>query len=133
MLVTRPTMVDHEEIKEIGGLRPLSEEERINIANMFEINENEITPIPLIRVVSNEASETPVPRFDEVLNFVMNNAPKPHVLKVMKEYFTVQDPDAGTAKGTVDWQDNQSPDCGPIDPVKLMVYYKYSGSHGNWE
>lgn len=118
MLHTRPKMVTSEEVEEVGGLRPLNNKERTNISKMFQISEDEITTLPLIRIVADK--DVPLPDFDKVLKTIIKNAPNPHVNSVFEHYFKTSDPNAGVAKGIVEWEDKMFP-----EELTLSVYYRY--------
>ncbi|MGE7752760.1 hypothetical protein [Lysinibacillus fusiformis] len=118
MLLARPTMVTKEEVAEKGGLRPLNNKERKEIANMIGIEENSISKLPLINIVSEE--ELHVPDFAEILNFIISSAPKPHLKKILEGYFKTLEPNDGVAKGIIEWETEQS-----AESKTLTVYYMY--------
>ncbi|WP_338651552.1 hypothetical protein [Lysinibacillus sp. Y5S-8] len=118
MLLARPTMVTKEEVVEKGGLRPLNNKERKEIANMIGIEENSISKLPLINIVSEE--ELHVPDFAEILNFIISSAPKPHLKKILEGYFKTLEPNDRVAKGIIEWETEQSPES-----KTLTVYYMY--------
>lgn len=118
-MLYKPTVVSDEEVESVGGLRPLTKEEKVEIAKMIDFPEKQITNLPLVNIRAEE--NIPLPNFAEILDVIMQKVPNAHVHDSLKEYFKDPKEDAPVAKGLIEWKIKDI----EKKKVLLSVYYRY--------
>lgn len=121
-----PQIVDRNKVASIGGLVPLSDVERQEMAVILGLRPEEITREPTVRIVG-EPIDGWMPTFPEVVRYLMVARPHAHYLEPLQRYFRGEDRDGLMAMGRARLKNPSTGREGDFE-----IFYPYHQNVGAW-